>query len=225
VTHVEPGTLGIAVFTALMGALATLVALPVGIAAAWLLARRAFPGKVAVETLLTLPLVLPPVATGFLLLQLFGRNSFVGRGLDAIGVPIVFTWKAVVIAMAVMSFPLIVLTVRAGLEQVDRRYEQVAATLGAGPWRVFRTITLPLAARSLVAAAMLGFARALGEFGATIVIAGGIPGQTQTLAVAIFNLTEAGRDADATRLLLVSAALAFAAMLLANMVQRRRPRS
>jgi molybdate transport system permease protein len=225
VTHVEPGTLGIGVFTALMGALATLVALPVGIAAAWLLARRAFPGKVAVETLLTLPLVLPPVATGFLLLQLFGRNSFVGRGLDAIGVPIVFTWKAVVIAMAVMSFPLIVLTVRAGLEQVDRRYEQVAATLGAGPWRVFRTITLPLAARSLVAAAMLGFARALGEFGATIVIAGGIPGQTQTLAVAIFNLTEAGRDADATRLLLVSAALAFAAMLLANMVQRRRPRS
>jgi molybdate transport system permease protein len=138
-------------------------------------------------------------------------------------VPIVFTWKAVVIAMAVMSFPLIVLTVRAGLEQVDRRYEQVAATLGAGPWRVFLTITLPLAARSVVAAAILGFARALGEFGATIVIAGGIPGQTQTLAVAIFNLTEAGRDAEANRLLLVSLALAFAAMLVANVVQRRRP--
>jgi molybdate transport system permease protein len=124
-----------------------------------------------------------------------------------------------------MSFPLIVLTVRAGLEQVDHRYEQVAATLGAGPWRVFRTITLPLAARSLLAAAMLGFARALGEFGTTIVIAGGIPGQTQTLAVAIFNRTEAGRDADATRLLLVSAGLAFGAMLLANLVQRRRPAS
>jgi len=219
---VEQGTLGIAAFTVVMGVLSTLVALPAGLAAAWLLARRVFPGKTVVETLLTLPLVLPPVATGFLLLQLFGRTSVVGRAFDAIGIPVVFTWKAVVLAMAVMSFPLIVLTVRAGFEQVDRRYEQVAATLGAGPWRVFRTITLPLAARSLVAAALLGFARALGEFGATIVIAGGIPGQTQTLAVAIFNLTEAGRDADATRMLLVSVAIAFLAMLAANLVQRRR---
>lgn len=219
----EQGTLGIAVFTAVMGVLSTLVAMPVGVAAAWLLARRVFPGKAVVETLLTLPLVLPPVATGFLLLQLFGRASVVGRAFDAIGIPVVFTWKAVVLAMAVMSFPLIVLTVRAGFEQVDRRYEQVAATLGAGPWRVFRTITLPLASRSLVAAGMLGFARALGEFGATIVIAGGIPGQTQTLAVAIFNLAEAGRDADATRMLLVSVALAFLATLAANLVQRRRP--
>lgn len=218
----EQGTLGIAAFTVVMGVLSTLVALPAGLAAAWLLARRVFPGKTVVETLLTLPLVLPPVATGFLLLQLFGRTSVVGRAFDAIGIPVVFTWKAVVLAMAVMSFPLIVLTVRAGFEQVDRRYEQVAATLGAGPWRVFRTITLPLAARSLVAAALLGFARALGEFGATIVIAGGIPGQTQTLAVAIFNLTEAGRDADATRMLLVSVAIAFLAMLAANLVQRRR---
>jgi molybdate transport system permease protein len=221
---VEQSTLGIAAFTTLMGVLSTLVALPVGIAAAWLLARRTFPAKVLLETVLTLPLVLPPVATGFLLLQLFGLTGVVGRALDAIGLPIVFTWKAVVVAMAVMSFPLIVLTVRAGFEQVDRRYEQVASTLGAGPWRVFRTVTLPLAARSLVAAAILGFARALGEFGATIVIAGGIPGQTQTLAVAIFNLTEAGRDADANRLLLVSLALAFGAMLVANLVQRgRRP--
>jgi len=220
---VEQATLSIAVFTTVMGGLATLLALPAGIAAAWVLARRTFPGKPVAETLLAMPLVLPPVATGFLLLQLLGRNSFVGRAFDSLGVPIVFTWKAVVIAMAVMSFPLIVLTVRAGLEQVDRRYEQVAATLGAGPWRVFLTITLPLAARSVVAAAILGFARALGEFGATIVIAGGIPGQTQTLAVAIFNLTEAGRDAEANRLLLVSLALAFAAMLVANVVQRRRP--
>jgi molybdate transport system permease protein len=221
---VEQTTFALAAFTTLMGVCATLVAMPVGVAAAWVLARRSFPGKVVVETALTLPLVLPPVATGFLLLQLFGLNSIVGRALDAIGLPIVFTWRAVVVAMAVMSFPLIVLTARAGLEQVDRRYEQVASTLGAGPWRVFRTITLPLAARSLVAAAILGFARALGEFGATIIIAGGIPGQTQTLSVAIFNLTEAGRDADATRLLLVSAGLAFGAMLLANLVQRgRRP--
>lgn len=217
----EQSIWSIAAFTALMGGLSTLLALPLGIAAAWTLARRSFPAKPVLETLLALPLVLPPVATGFLLLQIFGLNSAVGRALDALGLEVVFTWKAVVVAMAVMSFPLIVLTVRAGLEQVDRRYERVAATLGAGPWRVCLTITLPLAARSIVAGAMLGFARALGEFGATIVVAGGIPGQTQTLAVAIFNLTESGRDADASRLLLVSVALAFGAMLLANVVQRR----
>ncbi|MCC7178949.1 MAG: molybdate ABC transporter permease subunit [Acidobacteria bacterium] len=219
----EQGVLSIAAFTALMGVLSTLVALPLGIGAAFLLARRSFAGKPVVETLMALPLVLPPVATGFLLLQLLALDSAVGRALDAAGIEVVFTWKAVVLAMAVMNFPLIVLTVRAGFEQVDVRYERVAATLGAGPFRVFLTITLPLAARSIVAAAILGFARALGEFGATIVVAGGIPGQTQTLAVAIFNLTEAGREADANRLLLVSMALAFGAMLLANLIQRRKP--
>lgn len=218
----EQSILSIAAFTTLMGVLSTLAALPAGIAAAWLLARRSFPGKPVVETLLSLPLVLPPVATGFLLLQLFGLNSVVGRAFDSMGIEVVFTWKAVVMAMAVMSFPLMVLTIRAGLEQVDTRYERVAATLGASPWRVFVTITLPLATRSIVAAAILGFARALGEFGATIVVAGGIPGQTQTLAVAIFNLTESGRDADASRLLLVSIVLAFGAMLLANVIQRRK---
>ena len=218
----EQSILGLAAFTTLMGALSTLLALPAGIAAAWLLARRAFPGKPVVETLLSLPLVLPPVATGVRSRQLFGLTSVVGRALDRLGIDVVFTWKAVVLAMAVMSFPLMVLTIRAGFEQVDTRYERVAATLGASPWRVFVTITLPLATRSIVAAAILGFARALGEFGATIVVAGGIPGQTQTLAVAIFNLTESGRDADASRLLLVSIALAFAAMLLANVIQRRK---
>lgn len=218
----ELGVLSIAAFTALMGVLSTFVALPLGIGAAFLLARRSFVGKPVVETLMALPLVLPPVATGFLLLQLLALDSTVGRALDAVGIEVVFTWKAVVLAMAVMSFPLIVLTVRAGFEQVDVRHERVAATLGAGPLRVFLTITLPLAARSIVAAAILGFARALGEFGATIVVAGGIPGQTQTLAVAIFNLTEAGREADANRLLLVSVALAFGAMLLANLIQRRK---
>jgi molybdate transport system permease protein len=219
----EQSIAGLAAFTALMGAISTIVALPAGIAAAWLLARRSFTGKPVVETLLSLPLVLPPVATGFLLLQLFGLNSVVGRAFDRMGIEVAFTWKAVVLAMSVMSFPLMVLTIRAGFEQVDARYERVAATLGASPWRVFVTITLPLATRSIVAAAILGFARALGEFGATIVVAGGIPGQTQTLAVAIFNLTESGRDADASRLLLVSIALAFGAMLLANVIQRQKP--
>ncbi len=219
----DQSTTSIAVFTIAMGLISTAVALPPAVVAAYVLARRSFPGKAIVETLLVLPLVVPPVATGFILLKLLGRNSVVGRTLDAVGLDIVFTWKAVVLAMAVMSVPLIVITVRAGFEQVDRRYERVAATLGASPARVFLTISLPLAARSVVAGAILGFARALGEFGATIVVAGGIPGQTQTLAVAIFNLTEVGRDGDATRLLVVSLAIAFAAMLAANVIQQRRP--
>jgi molybdate transport system permease protein len=213
----------IALFTIVMGLISTALALPPAVVAAYLLARRSFPGKPVVETLLVLPLVVPPVATGFILLQLLGRNSVIGRAFDAIGLDVVFTWKAVVLAMAVMSVPLIVITVRAGFEQVDARYERVAATLGASPARVFLTISLPLAARSVVAGAILGFARALGEFGATIVVAGGIPGQTQTLSVAIFNLTETGREADATRLLAVSVAIAFAAMLAANVIQQRRP--
>ncbi len=219
----EQGTASIALFTVAMGLISTAITLPPGVLAAYVLARRSFPGKPIVETLLALPLVVPPVATGFVLLQLFGRNSIVGRAFDAAGLDIVFTWKAVVLAMAVMSLPLIVIAVRAGFEQVDTRYERVAATLGASPVRVFLTISLPLAARSIVAGAILGFARALGEFGATIVVAGGIPGQTQTLSVGIFNLTEAGREADAGRLLLVSVAIAFAAMLAANVIQRRRP--
>lgn len=219
----DQSTASIALFTIAMGLISTAVALPPAVVAAYFLARRSFPGKAIVETLLVLPLVVPPVATGFILLKLLGRDSVVGRAFDAIGLDIVFTWKAVVLAMAVMSVPLIVITVRAGFEQVDRRYERVAATLGASPARVFLTISLPLAARSVVAGAILGFARALGEFGATIVVAGGIPGQTQTLAVAIFNLTEVGRDGDATKLLIVSLAIAFAAMLAANVIQQRRP--
>jgi molybdate transport system permease protein len=168
-----------------------------------------------------LPLVLPPVDIGLLLLQVLGRNGAVGRMLDAAGVEVVFTWKAVVLAMMVMSLPLMVLTIRAGFEHVDRRFEAMAATLGAGPLRVFWTITLPLARQSVLAGALLGFARALGEFGATIVVAGGIPGQTQTLAVAIFNLTEAGSEGDANLLMLVSIAVAFAVLATANAVLRR----
>jgi molybdate transport system permease protein len=218
----EQSAASIAAFSALMGLVSTSLVLPPGIAIAYLLARRTFPGKSLVETAVALPLVLPPVATGFLLLQVFGRDAIVGSLLDNAGVEVVFTWKAVVIAMAVMSLPLVVMTVRAGFEHVDVRFERIAATLGARPLRVILTITLPLAFRSIVAAALLGFARALGEFGATIVLAGAIPGQTQTLAVAIFNLTEAGRESDANRLLFISLALAFGAMLSANVLVRRR---
>lgn len=212
---------GIATFTLVTAAVAMVLAVPVAVTLAWVLARLSFRGKSIVETVVSLPLVLPPVAVGLLLLQALGRTRPLGRLLDAVALDVVFTWRAVVIAMAVMSLPLMVMTIRAGFEQVDRRLERMAETLGAGRWRTATTITLPLARRSVIAGTLLGFARALGEFGATIVVAGGIPGQTQTLAVAIFNLTEAGREGDANRLMLVSVALAFIVLASANALLRR----
>ena len=209
-------TWAIARFTVLMAVVATALVLPPAIAAGWLLARKTFPGKTLVETIVSLPLVLPPVATGLLLLWLFGRRSPVGRALDAAGIEVVFTWKAVVIAMMVISFPLVARSARAGIEQVDRRFEEIASTLGAGSFRVFRTITLPLAARGIIAGAILGFSRALGEFGATIMVAGAIPGRTQTLAVGIYTFVETGREGAAWGLLAVSALLAFGAIYASN---------
>lgn len=209
-------TWAIARFTVLMAVVATALVLPPAVAAGWLLARKTFPGKTLVETIVSLPLVLPPVATGLLLLWFFGRRSPVGRALDAAGIEVVFTWKAVVIAMMVISFPLVARSVRAGIEQVDRRFEDIASTLGAGSLRVFRTITLPLAARGIIAGAILGFSRALGEFGATIMVAGAIPGRTQTLAVGIYTFVETGREDAAWGLLLVSALLAFGAIYASN---------
>jgi molybdate transport system permease protein len=206
----------IAQFTVLMALLATVLTLPFAIGIGWLLARRTFPGKALLETLVSLPLVLPPVATGLLLLWLFGRRSPLGQALDAIGIEVVFTWKAVVIAMMVVSFPLVARSVRSGIEQVDRRYEDLAATLGATPFRILRTITLPLASKGIIAGAVLGFSRGLGEFGATIMVAGAIPGQTQTLAVGIYTFVETGREEAAWGLLLLSAVLAFGAIHLSN---------
>ena len=206
----------IARFTVLMALLATVLVLPPAIAIGWLLARRTFPGKTLVETIVSLPLVLPPVATGLLLLWFFGRRSPVGQTLDSIGIEIIFTWKAVVISMMVISFPLVARSVRAGIEQVDRRYEQIASTLGAGPFRILRTITLPLASRGIAAGAVLGFSRALGEFGATIMVAGAIPGRTRTLAVGIYTLVETGREEAAWSLVVISAVLAFGAIYASN---------
>jgi molybdate transport system permease protein len=215
------GALEIAGFSAAMALLATAVALPPAVLLGWLLARRSFAGRSLLETLFTLPLVMPPVATGLILLRLLGRRSPIGQSLDAAGLEIVFTWKAVVIAMAVMSLPIILLTAKAGFQQLNPRFEQMAASLGASPVRVFFRVSLPLASRSLIAAGLLGFARALGEFGATIMIAGGIPGQTETLSVAIYRLTEIGREDDAMGLMFLSVALAFIAMLASNHVLRR----
>jgi molybdate transport system permease protein len=211
----------ITLFTVATAAAATAAMFLPGLALAWLLARRQFRGRLLVETVVSLPLVLPPVATGLILLMLCAPRGPIGRLLAPLGIEIVFTWKAVVLAMAVMGLPLFVRTVKAGIEQVDRRYEAVAATLGAPPLRVFLTITLPLAMPSVLAGTMLGFARAIGEFGATIVLAGSIPGATRTLAVAIYTYTETGRDRDAALLLLISAALAFLSLTLANRLTAR----
>jgi molybdate transport system permease protein len=211
---------GIALFSFATAALAMLLALPLAVAIGWVLARGAFRGKPVVETLVMLPLVLPPVAIGLAMLQLLGRDRLLGRLLDGAGIEVVFTWKAVVLAMAVMSLPLMVLTIRAGFEHVDHRYEAMAATLGAGPWRVFWTVSLPLARRSVLAGALLAFSRALGEFGATIVVAGSIPGETRTIAVAMYGMLETGRDADASALLAISIAIALAAVTVANRLTR-----
>jgi molybdate transport system permease protein len=218
-------TWAIAQFTVLMALLATALVLPPAIAIGWLLARYEFKGKTLLETVVSLPLVLPPVASGLLLLWFFGRRSPVGQALDSMGIEVIFTWKAVVIAMMVISFPLVARSVRAGIEQVDRRFEHIAATLGAGPFRILRTITVPLASRGIAAGAVLGFSRALGEFGATIMIAGAIPGQTQTLAVGIYTLVETGREDAAWSLLAVSAALAFGAIYASNRLLDQRGRA
>lgn len=211
----------ITALTVALAALATALILPPGLLAAWLLARGRFRGKVLIETLISLPLVMPPVATGLVLLMLLAPRGVLGGVLAPLGIEIVFTWKAVVIAMAVMGFPLLVRTARAGFEQVDVRYERVASTLGARPLRVFLTVTLPLAVPAVTAAAVLSFARSIGEFGATIMIAGSIPGATRTLAVAIYSFAETGRDVEAAQLVLVSAVIAFAALALSNWITSR----
>lgn len=213
----------IAWFTLGIAALGTLLIVPPGLALGWLLARRRWPGKVVVETLVALPLVIPPVATGLILLKLFGPRGPLGRWLEGgLGMEIVFTWKAVVIAAAVMAFPLLVRSLRVAFEEVPARYEQIARTLGAGPWRVFWSVTLPLARRGVAAGCVLAFARALGEFGATVMIAGMIPGETITLALGIYHEVQLGHDAAAFRLLAISVLLAAGALALSEWMTRRK---
>ena len=211
----NPDLLSVVVFSIGMATIATIVMLPPGIVLAWLLARRSFPGRNVVETLVSLPLVLPPVATGLILLRLFGRRGLIGEWLDRFGIDLVFTWKAVILAMVVMGLPLLVRAARNGFEQVDSRYEQIAATLGASPMRVFFTISLPLAGRGVVAGSVLGFSRALGEFGATVMIAGMLPG-TRTLSTSIYAYNQTEQDSQATVLLVAAATVAFAAVYISN---------
>ena len=210
-------------FTAWVSALSTVLILPFGLALAWALARRDWPGKSIVETLVALPLVMPPVATGLILLKLFGRRGAIGGFLhDTLNFDVIFTWRAVLLALSVMSLPLLVRSARVAFEEVNPRLEQIARTLGASPWRVLFTITVPLAARGIIAGMILAFARALGEFGATIMIAGNIPGKTSTLSLAIYQDVQLGEDANAFRLLGVSVVLAFAAVWFSEFLLRRK---
>jgi molybdate transport system permease protein len=199
------------------------LSLPLGIAMAWLLARCRFPGQHLVNGLVHLPLVLPPVAVGYLLLLLLGRNGPLGAALyDAFGVTIAFTWKGAAIASAVMGFPLLVRAIRLSLENVDRGLEAAARTLGAGPWRVFLTVTLPLTLPGILTGAILAFARSLGEFGATITFVSNIPGETRTLPLAIYTLSQTpDGDAAALRLVILSFLLAMAALVASEILARR----
>ena len=210
-------------FSLRMALASLLLVLPPGLALAWWLAKYNWRGKTFVETLVTLPLVLPPVVTGLVLLELFGRHGPIGGWLHrAFGLEVVFTWRAVVLALAAMSLPLLVRAARTAFAEVDTQYEQLARTLGAGEWRIFFTITLPLARRGVVAGILLAFARSLGEFGATIMVAGNIPGQTMTLPLAIYQAVQADDDAHAWLLAGVSVIIAFTAVFASEQLQGRR---
>jgi molybdate transport system permease protein len=198
--------------TLLWAALATSLVMVPGTLIAYFLARHDFLGKRVVSTLFSLPLVLPPTAVGYLLLRLFAADGPLGRDTLGLDLEVILTWKAVVVAIAVMAMPLVVRTARVSFESVDPRYEEMARTLGHGRAATFLRYTLPLAARGLLAALILGFTRAVGEFGATIVLAGNIPGRTQTLASAIFSAQQAGREEEANFLLGVALAVGFAAV-------------
>lgn len=209
-------------FTVRVALLAVALLAAPGLALGWTLARKDFRGKALVETLVTLPLVMPPVATGLLLLRLLGRRGPLGRAAQALfGADLAFTWRAVVAAMMVMSLPLLVRSARVAFEEVSPRLEAIARTLGAGEARVLVTVTLPLAMRGIVGGLLLAFARALGEFGATILVAGNIPGRTTTIATGIYGYVQLGQDDSAFRLLAASVAIAFGAVLAGETWLRR----
>ena len=199
--------------------LSVVLSLPVALALAWVLSRKRFLGRTLVEALLFLPLILPPVVTGYALLALLGRNAPLGRMLADVGIVFAFRWTGAVIAAAVMGFPLLVLSIRVAFDGVDRRLEAAAETLGAGAWRRFATITLPLSLRGLAAGCVLAFARAFGEFGATISFVSNIPGQTRTLPIAIYELLNVpGGMPGVQRLSLVALLVALAAAASATVI-------
>lgn len=205
---------------------ATVACLPLGLLVGWLLARREFPGKVLVEILMQMPMVLPPVVPGLALLMLFGTQGPIGGWLErTFGIVLAFTWQGAVIASAVMAFPLLVQPIRVAFMLVDARFEQAATTLGATPLDAFRTVTLPLALPGMIAGAVLCFSRSLGEFGATMAFVGNIPGETRTLPLAIYTfMSVPDREGSALRLAIISVALASAALAGSHWLTRRTER-
>jgi molybdate transport system permease protein len=205
-----------------VAAVATLVSLGLGLWIAYLLANRRFRGKELLDALVTLPLVLPPTVLGYYLLVVLGRSSPLGHVYEwAFGGPLVFTWQAAVVASTLHAIPLLVKSARAAFETVDRSYEKAARNLGASDWRVFWRVTLPLSRRAVIAATVLAFARALGDFGATLMIAGDIPGRTQTAAIAIYDAVEGGNTVVARVLVLVLSVMAMVIVYAANRLQQR----
>jgi molybdate transport system permease protein len=205
-----------------VAALATLVSLALGLWIAYVLANRKFRGKELLDAVVTLPLVLPPTVLGYYLLVTLGRTSPLGHLYEYLfGAPLVFTWQAAVVASTFHAIPLLVKSARAAFETVDRSYEKAARNLGASDWRVFWRVTLPLSRRAVIAASVLAFARALGDFGATLMIAGDIPGRTQTASIAIYDAVEGGDTLVARVLVLVLSAVAIAIVYASNRLQQR----
>ena len=219
----SPEEWGIVALSLKVGGVAVLVTLPIAFALAWVLARYRFPGRVVLDALVHLPLVLPPVVTGWLLLIAFGPFGPVGRWLESwFGVSLMFRWTGAALAAAIMALPLMVRAMRLSVEGIDRRLEGAARTLGAGPWHCFRTISLPLALPGVLAALVLGFARSIGEFGATITFVSNIPGETRTLPLAIYSALQVpGGETMVTRLALLSVALSLGALVLSEWLVRR----
>lgn len=203
--------------------LAVICSLPFGILLSWILVRCRFPGKALLDSLIHLPLVLPPVVVGYLLLVLMGRNGVIGAWLwDWFGISFAFSWRGAVLASAVMSFPLMVRAIRLALEGVDSKLEQAARTLGAGRWRVFCTITLPLTLPGIIVGTVLAFARSLGEFGATITFVSNIPGETRTIPSAMYTLIQMpGGESAAARLCVISIVLALVSLLISEWLARK----
>lgn len=200
--------------------ISTAIAVAGGLWLAYLLANRGFRGKEALDAAITLPLVLPPTVLGYYLLVSIGRNSWFGQAWEAVfGSPLVFTWKAAVIAALLHSLPLLVKSARAALESVDHSYERAARNLGASEWRLFWSVTLPLAQRSILAAGALAFARSLGDFGVTLMVAGSIPQSTETIAIAIYNAVEGGNMAAAGILSVVISVVALGILMLAKRLE------
>ena len=205
--------------------LATLISLFLGIGLAWIIGRRSGPMRSFIDVLCTLPIVLPPTVIGYYLLLLVGRRGFLGPWLAELGINLIFSWQGAVLAATVVVFPLIYKSARAALDSVDHNFEDAARTLGAQEWEVFLLVSLPLAWRGLFVGAMLAFARGMGEFGATLMIAGNIPGKTQTLALAIYSAFQAGNDAQATRLVLVTSIICVLILLIAEFLASRRSKT